>query len=72
VGEVRVLLVRVSVVSRPTKVVVALGRVTTLSAVGSATVKVVSKPSFVVPSKIMSALAPRVTVAVNDGADLRI
>ena len=52
VGLVSVLFVKVSVVSCPTKVVVALGNVTVLSAVGSVTVKVVSKLSAVLPSNI--------------------
>ena len=42
VGLVRVLFVSVSVVSVPTSVVVALGSVIVLSAVGSVTVMVVS------------------------------
>ena len=51
-GVVKVLFVRVSVVSLPTNCVVAFGIVTVLSAVGSSTVKVVSKLSLVEPSKV--------------------
>ena len=50
-GVVKVLFVSVSVVSCPTKVVVAFGNDTVLSAVGSTVVKVVSKLSAVAPSK---------------------
>ena len=59
-------------VSRPTRVVVALGKVTMRSAVGSVTVRVVSNPSLVAPSKIISAPAPRVTVALKDGDEERM
>ena len=55
-GVVKVLFVKVSVVSLPTSVVVALGIVTVLSAVGSVAVRVVSKLSSVAPSKVK--LAP--------------
>ena len=58
--------------SVPTRVVVALGRVMVLSAVGSVTVRVVSKPSSVVPSKIMLLPAPRVTDEVKDGDEARM
>ena len=51
-GVVKVLFVRVSVVSLPTNCVVAFGIVTVLSAVGSSTVKVVSKLSAVEPSNV--------------------
>ena len=50
-GEVKVLLVRVSVVSLPTEVSVESGIVQVLSAVGSVTARVNSKSSAVVPSK---------------------
>ena len=50
VGLVIVLFVRVSVVSRPTSVVVKSGRVTTRSAVGSPEVRVSSNALAVVPS----------------------
>ena len=49
-GVVKVLFVSVSVVSCPTKVVVAFGNDTVLSAVGSTVVKVVSKLSALDPS----------------------
>ena len=49
------LFVSVSVVALPTKVSVALGNDTVLSAVGSTTVSVVSKLSFVAPSNIIVA-----------------
>ncbi len=52
IAELIVLLVKVSVVSLPTKVVVASGIVTVRSAVGSATEIVVSKASSVGPSRI--------------------
>ena len=51
VGVVKVLFVSVCVVSVPTNVVVAFGMVTVLSAVGSATIRVVSCASAVAPSK---------------------
>ena len=49
------LFVSVSVVALPTKVSVAFGSDTVLSAVGSTTVNVVSKLSFVAPSNIIVA-----------------
>ena len=49
----QVLPVKVSVVSRPIRVVVALGRVMVLSAVGSVMVSVVSNPSPGEPSKMI-------------------
>jgi len=55
VGDVNVLLVSVCVVSVPTIVVVASGNVMVLSAVGSATVSVVSNASAVAPSNTMLA-----------------
>ena len=53
VGLVRVLLVKVSVVSLSTTCPVASGKVIVLSAVGLVTVKVVSKASAVEPSKVI-------------------
>ena len=47
-----VLFVNVSVVSVPTNVVVASGKVTVLSAVGSPAVKFNSKSSLVLPSNL--------------------
>jgi len=52
VGDVSVLLVNVSVVSVPTKVVLASGNVIVLSAVGSVTFNLVSNSLLVVPSNI--------------------
>ena len=51
-GPLIVLLVNVAVSSCKTTVPVAFGKLTVLSAVGSITVKVVSKSSEVVPSKV--------------------
>ncbi len=61
VGAVKVLFVKVSIVSLPTKVVVASGIVTVRSAVGSATARIVSNASLVAPSKA-SGLAPKTTL----------
>ena len=69
-GLVNVLFVSVSVVALPTNVSVAFGNVTVLSAVGSVTVKVVSKLSAVLPSKIMLPVVvvlPVIAGVVNAG-----
>jgi hypothetical protein len=66
VGLVKVLLVKISVVSLSTTVPVALGKVIVRSAVGSTTVRVVSYASAVVPSNTMFATSiPPVEVRVG-------
>ena len=72
-----VLLVKVSVVALPTSVSVAFGNVIVLSAVGSVTVKVVSKSSAVDPSNTISfepivRSAPRLIVAVLIVGDVNV
>ena len=69
-GFVKVLFVNVSVVSLPTRVSVAFGNDTVLSAVGSTTVNVVSKLSAVEPSKItlpVVVVLPVIAGVVNAG-----
>ena len=65
VGLVRVLLVKVWVASLMVTVPEVLGRVIVLSAVGSTTVRVVSKSSDVEPSKTMLVPTPGVPVMVG-------
>jgi len=68
IGLVKVLLVRVCVASLIVTVPDTLGRVIVLSAVGSSTVKVVSKSSTTAPSKTM--LAPARGVPVKVGLEI--
>ena len=65
VGLVKVLLVRVWVAVSMTTVPVTSGRVIVLSAVGSATVRVVSWASAVAPSNTMLVSTPDVPVIVG-------
>jgi len=66
VGLVNVLFVRVCVASRIVTVPEVLGKVIVLSAVGSTTVRVVSKASSVEPSNVILVATPGVPVIVGE------